>query len=243
MKIQSLTLNTIYSKKVQNNRPKTSFGNLAHEVPSAVIKGIENNFWHPEILHLKEIDLLNRKTRLLEKTYFARVKYWNEPIKNALCIFDSQGEIISKIDNFIFDFQEGKLCLTAFSSPQKDKYKGAGSRLIQAAIEESINKGHGGELYVIAKNDFPGLKKYGSPIDFYLNQWFVFKDPYVSIKNLKENFKSLIRYGNSMTWEDYLLNHVKEEMILTPQTVQEKWVPTIRKNPIYDSTLAKLDGF
>lgn len=210
--------------------------NILKNIPEGILKGLEKDFDGPLLVNFKEVPLLNKLNKKFEKVFLAKIKYKGVKNTEKLAIYDNKGDVIARINELDYKDQQGYLRTRAFCL-ENENYKGAGKKLIQAAVEDSINNGCNGALYVFAYNNFTGKEHLGSPISFYLRQGFKFKDPFASLSNFKQNY---YRLNSNMNFEDYMRAFVREEMILTPSAVEDIWKPIIKENPVFEETLGNL---
>lgn len=214
-------------------------GNSVNIIPTEVFKGIDKVFSHPQILHVKEVGLLNKLKGKVEEAFFVKLKHENNT-KTSLSIFNREGELVSSIEDLDYreyeDYLENPyLTLKRLHSPRNDKYKGAGTKLIQAAVEESLNNNLNGALDLSAGNYL--LPSGKSPIPFYLKKGFKFKDPNVTIGKLQEEYR---KGRPRMSFEEYLNNNLNE-MILTRKAAKKIWLPVISKDPIFEETISNIN--
>ncbi len=229
-------------KNMPFSRPQfVSFkGEFPQNMSLDVLSGLKKVFRYPKILNYKEVELFNKLENNIEKVLFAKINHKiSDTDKTGLAILNKEGKLVSSIESL--DYEEYKkysdkpyLMLKYLHSPLNQTYKGAGTKLIQAAVEESLNTNLNGSLKLIAGNY---IDKSDTPIPFYLKKGFSFKNSETTMEKLKQDYRN---FECSMSFPEYLNDIACEEMILTKEDVNEIWKPIIAKNPIFDETISRL---
>jgi len=189
----------------------------------------------------------------------------NKSIK-YLNVFDKNGEIIGSTNINFSDWKnnglpKNYLRLHDLESIGKEKYKGIGSTIIQAAVEQSLKTDAEGRIYVYAYN--VGINV-NDPFVFYNKMGLSLLDPDGHFGNLSEytretppgallNLKKRLGSENidSLSPDEYMLNVYKaiaestgkrlddisldfaEFMYLHDYKVKKLWLPKIQANPVF----------
>jgi len=280
MRINPFTQNlTNYKMKRQVNHLAGAPAVCPHSSPSFMgsikaftslpIKASVKNVSLPSLL--QEMDAEIYGIMLFDKIRKQKVNAFlaytaNKSIK-YLNVFDKNGEIIGSTNiNFSDwksnDLPKNYLRLHDLESIGKEKYKGIGSTIIQAAVEQSLKTDAEGRIYVYAYNV---SSRRNDPFVFYNKMGLSLLDPDGHFGNLSEyiretppeallNLKKRLGSENidSLSPDEYMLNVYKaiaeftgkrlddisldfaEYMYLHDDKVKKLWLPKINANQIFN---------
>lgn len=155
----------------------------------------------------------------------------------------------TKVNSFVYfnpyygnDQQKAKYIYVTYLESIDDKaYKGVGQKLIQLAIEQSIQNGHGGKVALcsekLGNSDLRELpSSYGCPTGFYYEKCHFRSNPddfrgcsgEPSDNNIEQELKRVRAEGKHPSEAN--LNHI--DMHLPEEEIREFWLPKIKENPI-----------
>lgn len=233
-----------FAMQNQPTRDQITFGNeqvkLQRKLQAALIKA--NKAYPPSttVTNITSITLLQKKlgglkTEPVEALLAKTQEYYDGKTLEGLAVFSKKGTLLGDIYHLDAEewigyeaekkwdpnpdrFREGKyLRLHNLNATYTDKYKGIGTALIQAAIEESKKLGFEGQLKVNAENYCaPGR---GCPIPFYAKMGFI---PCHKPDMTKEEM--IAEYSKPKN-----VSAVMKMFLLTPER-KEKLLSSLKKN-------------
>lgn len=134
-----------------------------NEIPSIAFKGLnriielplevqfhKNAGWNIQLTKIKDL-----KNKISAEAFWAYTKLCSFQKASAYKLFDKGNNLLGECTTYfskeILD-KKSYTKLTNFYSTSRDKYSGCGSKLVQAAVEKSIEAGDGGRIKLRAYN-------------------------------------------------------------------------------------------